>query len=143
MVNIPIYTAVSASIIMLLQMALMMMVGLTRQRTNTLIGEGSSEEMLLSIRRHANLTENAPMFLLLLGLGEMIAGSTTFVLSLGIAFVVVRVAHAIGLSLGSEPNPARVIGAFGTLVSGLVAAGYVVYATIGLVVRCCANAPTV
>ena len=112
---------------MVLQMALMLMVGFARLRTNISIGQGDSEELLLAIRRHGNLAENAALFLLLLGLAEMIAGSTTVVLVLGVSFLIVRIAHAIGLSLGGGANPPRAIGAFGTLLAGIGAATYLAY----------------
>ena len=66
------------------------------------------------------------------GLAEMLAGSTTLVLTLGVAFIVVRVAHAIGLSMGAGANPPRAIGAFGTLITGVIAAGYVAYLALML-----------
>lgn len=129
--QIPLYTALTASIIMVLQMALMLMVGFARLRTNTTIGEGDNEEMLLAIRRHGNLAENSALFLVLLALGEMIAGSTNVILSLGVIFIIVRIAHAIGLSMGGGANAPRAVGAFGTLLTGVGAAVYATYAALG------------
>ena len=117
---------------MFLQLSLMLMVGFARLRNNIPLGEGGSQELLKAIRRHGNLAENAPLFLLVLGLAEMLAGSTTLVLTLGVAFIVVRVAHAIGLSMGAGANPPRAIGAFGTLITGVIAAGYVAYLALML-----------
>ena len=129
--QIPLYTALTASIIMVLQMALMLMVGFARLRTNTNIGEGDNEEMLLAIRRHGNLAENSALFLVLLALGEMIAGSTNVILSLGVIFIIVRIAHAIGLSMGGGANAPRAVGVFGTLLTGVGAAVYATYAALG------------
>ncbi len=129
MSNLPLYTAFTASALMLMQLALMLMVGLSRGKYQQTIGDGANPQLLLSIRRHGNLTENAPIFLILLALAEIIAGSTSMVLALGAAFVAVRIAHAIGLTMGAEANAPRVIGAFGTLLCGAVLSAYLCYAT--------------
>ena len=128
----PIYTALTASIILILQLSLMLMVGFARLRNDIPLGEGGNQELLQAIRRHGNLAENAPIFLLVLGLGEMLAGSTTLVLALGVSFIVVRVAHAIGLTMGTGANAPRAIGAFGTLLAGVVVAVYVAYLALNL-----------
>lgn len=129
--NLPIYSALVGSALMILQLALMLMVGFARSRHQVGLGDGGNEALLQAIRRHGNLTENAPLFLLLLAMTEIIAGSGIVVAALGGAFVVARVAHAIGLSQGAGPNAGRAVGALGTLICGAAAAGYLVYVTLG------------
>lgn len=129
--NLPIYSALVGSALMTLQLALMLMVGFARSRHQVNLGDGGNEALLQAIRRHGNLTENAPLFLILLAMIEIISGSGIAVAALGGTFVVARVAHAIGLSQGSGPNAGRAVGALGTLICGVGAAGYLAYLALG------------
>jgi uncharacterized membrane protein YecN with MAPEG domain len=47
----------------------------------------------------------------------LVIGLTTTVTVLAIAFVVVRIAHAVGIPVGNGPNAGRAIGAVGTLLT--------------------------
>ena len=127
MIDFPIVTAFTASALMVLQIGLMMAVGFKRLETNIGIGVAEHEGLHLAVRRHGNLAENAPLFLILLGLAELSAGGSSAVLGLGAAFVAVRISHAVGLSLGTGPNAARAIGAFGTVLCSLGATGFLIY----------------
>ncbi|MBL4864701.1 MAG: MAPEG family protein [Rhodobiaceae bacterium] len=117
----PIITAYVAALIGILQFALMMSVGLTRASLKVGFGDGGDEDLLVKIRRHGNLAENAPIFVLLLGLLELAGQSPTWVAYLGGLFVAARIAHALALS-GFLPSILRPFGAFGTLISGVGAA---------------------
>jgi len=114
----PIVTAYVAGLIGILQFALMMAVGLARGPAGVSLGDGGNETLQRNIRRHGNLTENAPIFILLLGLLELAGGNATYVLYLGALFVVARLAHALALS-GVAAGVLRPVGAFGTLISGV------------------------
>ena len=67
-VSFPVITALTAALVALLQTGLMLAVGITRLQTGIGIGDDGQEPILSKIRRHANLTENAPIFLIVLGL---------------------------------------------------------------------------
>jgi len=105
--------------ILLLQIGLMMSVGFTRVKHGQGIGDGGHHDLELRIRRHANLAENGAIFLLALALLESIGGNPTAVMILAAGFVVARVSHAVGLTLGTGPNAPRFIGAMGTMALGL------------------------
>ena len=64
-------TLLYTSLITILAIFLAFKVGITRGKTNTLLGEGDSSELLQSIRSHGNLMESAPITLILLLLLEM------------------------------------------------------------------------
>lgn len=119
MVHLPLYSAVTAALLMFLQVFLMLLVGFARARTKQSIGDGGNPELLLSIRRHANLTESAPIFVLVLAFAEIFSGSSIVILSLGVAFVAVRIAHAVGLTMGAGANAPRAVGALGTVLLSL------------------------
>ena len=64
-------TLLYTSLITILAIFLAFRVGVTRGKTNTLLGEGDSSELLQAIRSHGNLMEHAPISLILLLLLEM------------------------------------------------------------------------
>ena len=124
---IPIYAAMTAALLLLLQLALMMTVGLRRVRYDQGIGDGGHADLSLLIRRHGNLAENAAIFVVALALLELLGGRPTVVAALGASFVLVRLSHALGLTLGDGPNAARFVGAMGTVATGLATGGYLFY----------------
>ncbi len=130
MITLPVVTSLTAALIVALQLALMLMVGFKRLELNQGLGDGGQQDLLIAIRRHGNLAENSALFLVTLALVEILGGSTMAVAIIGATFVVVRVSHAIGLSLGDGPNAARALGAFGTLISMSAAAIYLAYLVI-------------
>lgn len=111
----PILTAYTAAFIALFQMALMLSVGLSRGKSGTSLGDGGDEMLLRKIRRHGNLTENAPIFLILLAMLELAESTPVAVGGLAVVFVAARLSHAIGLSGG--PLATRAFGALGTIAS--------------------------
>lgn len=131
MTQLPIYSALSASILLSLQMVLMLTVGMNRVKYKQGVGDGGHQDLELKIRRHANLAENAAIFLLGLALLEILGGNATAVLSFGAAFVIARILHAIGLTMGDGPNAPRFLGATGTALVGIGTAAYLFY--IGLI----------
>jgi uncharacterized membrane protein YecN with MAPEG domain len=123
----PIVTATTAVAIAALQLLLMMSVGLTRARTGIGIGDGGQDALALSIRRHGNLIENAPILLILLSFVEVSGGANWLVSGLGITFLIARLAHAAALSQSSGPSFLRAVGAAGTMLSIMGSAGYLTW----------------
>jgi uncharacterized protein len=117
--SFPFVTALTASLLALLQAGLSLYASLGRAKYDVGIGDGASDGMIRRIRMHGNLTENAPIFLILLGLVEMTARHPKLVAALGPTFMICRISHAFGLSLrfGPGTNPFRFIGAVGTLLA--------------------------
>jgi uncharacterized protein len=115
----PAVTAATAGALGLLQVALMLLVGAGRLKYKTGLGDGGHDGLNRRIRMHANLTENAPLFLILLGLVEVSGIAPLVVLIVGPLVVVLRLVHAYGLSMafGPGPNPFRAVGAGGTTLS--------------------------
>jgi uncharacterized membrane protein YecN with MAPEG domain len=125
--TIPIISGYTAALIALLQVALMMAVGLNRGKVGVPVGDGGDAALLYKIRRHGNLIENAPMFLILLALLEATGGSPSVVLGLAALFIIARISHAYALSGPDRPVAARGFGAFGTMAGILGAAGMMVW----------------
>ena len=126
-ITLPVFTGLTAATILVLQLFLMFRVGLARGRAQLPLGYGDDPDTLRIIRRHANLAENSGLFIAALALLEMLGGAPYAVIGLGAVFVVARIAHAIGMSAKETVNPGRVIGALGTVGSGLGIGGYLAY----------------
>ena len=122
-------TLLYTSLITILAIFLAFRVGVTRGKTNTLLGEGDSSELLQSIRSHGNLIEHAPLALMLLLLLEMQGIADWKLHLLGSSFFLFRILHAYGLSISRESTPYRVVGALGSwvLLLGMSADGLYVY----------------
>ena len=122
-------TLLYTSLITILAIFLAFKVGITRGKTNTLLGEGDSSELLQSIRSHGNLMESAPITLILLLLLEMQSVADWKLHLIGSSFFLFRILHAYGISISRESSPYRVIGALGSwmLMLGMSIYGVYVY----------------
>jgi uncharacterized protein len=128
--HFPLVTAATAIVLALLQIGLMLHVGFGRMQSATGLGDGGDEGLLRRIRMHGNLAENAPLFLILLGLTELTGDWGLAIPAVAAFFVLCRLAHPIGLSRSSGASPLRGIGAMGTALAYICTA---VLLTISLV----------
>jgi len=120
-------TLLYTSLTTILAIFLAFRVGVSRGKTNTLLGEGDSSELLQSIRSHGNLMEHAPIALVLLLLLEL-QGVTDWKLHLlGSSFFLCRILHAYGISISRESTPYRLVGALGSWVLMLGMSVYGIY----------------
>ncbi|MFL0354879.1 MAPEG family protein [Erythrobacter sp. GH1-10] len=132
--NLPIYTAALGAFLIVMQAVLMVGVG-ARRLKGPFIGLGDDKNMERRVRRHGNLAENSGLFLAVLALLELLVGQTPFLAALCLLFAVARLLHAAGFSSlagshGEDLSGARkgfaamrALGAFGTLITALGAAG--------------------
>lgn len=119
MSQFPYFTAATAIFVAVLQMLLVLHVARGRRKFRAGLGDGGSAPLLKRIRIHGNLAENAPLFLILLGLVEMSGQWAPLVPWFAVAFMVFRLSHVIGLSLSAGPTPFRFVGVLGTVVTVL------------------------
>ena len=114
----PANTALAAALLTLLQIALTFLIVRFRRGHRVNLGDGGDAVLLKRIRMHGNLTENAPLFLILSGMLEIGGSAPLLVRIIGPVFVIARLCHAYGVSEWATPggNPFRVIGMGGTLV---------------------------
>ncbi len=94
-----------------------------RVKGKVLLGDGGSEALLALQRAHANFTEYAPFVLILLALIELAGGSPTWLWVAGVAFVLARLAHGLGM-VRAAPNPLRAGGALLTWAVLALLAGW-------------------
>jgi uncharacterized protein len=116
----PFVSAVTAGILVIMQMALMFSVVLARRRNRQSLGDGGQPGMLLAIRRHGNFAENAALFVAGFALLELMGGGRIGLAIMCTAFVLARISHVVGLSMPRKTvNPLRVGGVAVTVFVGI------------------------
>ena len=123
-------TLLYASLLTIFAVLLALKTGITRGKTNTMLGNGDSSELLQSTRAHGNLIENAPFAIVLLGLLEMQSVADWKLHILGSLFFLFRILHAYGISISRESTPYRLVGALGTYVILMSMSLYGIFAYI-------------
>ena len=119
-------TLATASILGLMLVWLSARVIGSRLKTETIIGDQGSTELLFAVRAHANFTEYAPIFLILLGLLEYSGANGTALMALAALFVVSRPLHVLGMGESANLKP-RQIGMMLTFTAISAASGYGLY----------------
>ena len=89
-----------------------------------LFGDPPNMELAQRVRVHQNFLEYVPMFLIVMAGLEANGASPMFLYIIGDVLFLARVAHAIGLKHDNMAHIGRLIGAAGTALATLVAAGY-------------------
>lgn len=108
--ELPIVSAVTAGILIIVQMVLLLLVSFVRRRDKQSLGDGGSADVLRAARRHGNFAENAAIFVVTLALFELIGGGRQMTEIYAGIFIVGRLAHAVGLSMKNTTNILRVLG---------------------------------
>jgi uncharacterized membrane protein YecN with MAPEG domain len=121
----PVVSAVYAVVLGLLAALLTLRVILGRVKTGIQTGDGGNAALAQAIRAHANFTEQVPLALLLIVLGETLGAPAGFAHALGAALVIARLASAWGLGHSLGPTTPRQAGA-GLTVLVVVAASVMI-----------------
>ena len=126
-------TALYAGIFAIFALALSFRTGGSRSKTgiSILYGEPHNMELAERVRVHQNFLEYVPMILILMGAIELNGGSSMFLYVIGDLLVIARVAHAIGLKHDNIGHKGRLIGAGGTALITVVAAGKAIWMSVG------------
>ena len=98
---------------------------------SVLFGEPVNMDLAQKVRVHQNFLEYVPIFLILFAAIEAGGGSSMFLYVVGDLMIIARIAHAIGLKHDNMAHKGRLIGAGGTALLTLVAAGYGLWLTAG------------
>ncbi len=114
----PAITALTAGAIIIIQMGLMFYAASGRIKFKKGLGDGGEPQMLKRIRMHGNLTENAPIILIVMALLEMGGVSQTVLAVAGVVFVIVRILHPLGLLRSQGTSAFRFLGATTTMFLG-------------------------
>ena len=111
-----------ASLHVVLYLVLAMRVVLHRKARNIGVGTGGDATLARKVRVHANFGEYVPLALLMLALLELAAVATTWLWTFGIALLVARVLHAVGLGGSSGYSTGRFAGTLLTFITLLAMA---------------------
>jgi uncharacterized membrane protein YecN with MAPEG domain len=114
-------TLATAGALGLLYLTLTVRVIRGRWKHRVSLGDGGNAAMQRLIRAHANFGEYVPLLLILMALLEASGASRSVLAGAGIALVIGRIAHAIGIETPKAPNPYRFVGGlvtFGLLLLG-------------------------
>lgn len=130
--SIPI-TLMYASVFALFALVLSFRAGTYRGKAGISVLFGSPPNMDLAerVRAHQNFLEYVPMILIVMGAIEANGGSAMFLYVIGDLLFIARIAHAIGLKHDNIAHIGRLIGAGGTALITLVAAGYGLWIATG------------
>jgi len=123
-------TPLYAGLLGLLLIALAFRISRYRVGLKISFGDGEHPGLKRAIRAHANLTENAPMALILLLAVEVQGFSAPVVHILGATLVLGRVLHAFGLSRNEGASAGRALGILLTWLMILVASVLAIYSVI-------------
>ena len=105
-----------ASLHVLLYLVLTFRVVLHRNAYKVGVGTGGDAALTRKVRVHGNFAEYVPLTLLMLALLELAEVSTTWLWTFGIALLLARVLHAIGLGGSAGYSFGRFAGAALTFV---------------------------
>jgi uncharacterized protein len=118
-------TLTAAGAAALINIWLAVRVGQKRIAGKVSIGDGGHPPLIARMRAHANFTEYTPYFLILVGLIEMAAGTSTWLWLVVGAFLLARIAHGIGMDVIDGQSRLRGIG---ILITMLALVGLAIYA---------------
>ncbi|MBS0294851.1 MAG: MAPEG family protein [Proteobacteria bacterium] len=119
-VALPVVSALTAGVLIIVQMLLLLLTVLARRKARQSLGEGQDDGLLRAMRRHGNFAENAAIFVIALALLEMLGGRQQTVEAVAGAFVLGRLCHALGLSQTKTVNLWRTLGIVLTVASAVV-----------------------
>jgi uncharacterized membrane protein YecN with MAPEG domain len=125
---LPAITALYAGLACLLLLVLGAMVSRERGRAHVGLGDGGNPELLRAIRAHANAVEWVLPVLLLLLVAELNRAPALFLHVCGIALLVGRVLHAVGLRRGAGTSTGRFAGTGLTWLTLVVLAAWNLWA---------------
>lgn len=91
------------------------------------IHDGGNENLKRRISAFGNFTEYVPMCVIMIALVEINGATSILIWSLGVAFVIGRILHAIGMLINPHFPLPRIIGMFATYAVLLMSAGWLVY----------------
>ncbi|MEM7462593.1 MAG: MAPEG family protein [Pseudomonadota bacterium] len=110
-------TTILASCLALWLVILSIRVVRQRGAASVSLADGGDETLLRRIRAQANLTEYAPMMVILVGLAELQGGNFYIIGGFAALFLAARLSHGFALSFSKHNPAARIFGAAGSFTS--------------------------
>lgn len=126
MSNSLVITGFYGALLTLLYLVLAVRIIRLRWKYRVGIGSGDAEALKAAVRVHGNFIEYVPLALILMAAIELNGIAAGWLHGLGIALLVARISHAIGLTRSVGVSLPRSIGVLGTFAILLLAAGILV-----------------
>ncbi len=120
-----------AGLMVLLFMGLKLNCGITRARSQVMLGDGGNETLQKAMRMQANAGEDVPITMVAILALAVLGAPAVWIHSLGASLVVLRLLHALGMGGVPGLGIGRMIGTFGTLIVMLVTAGACLWFALG------------
>lgn len=134
MLNSLLITGFYAALLTLVYLVLAIRIIRLRWKHRVGIGTGEAADLMAAVRIHGNFIEYVPLALILLGAIEVSGAATSLIHGIGIALLVARLCHAIGLTRSVGVSLPRTIGVIGTFAVLLLEAGILIGRYIGVAV---------
>jgi hypothetical protein len=122
--------ALWSGLLILLLVGLAFRVIANRRRHRVLFGDGGVQQMTVATRAFGNAAEYMPVGVGALVLLALVGAAPWAVHAVGGVLFVGRLIHGVGLSHGTGPGPARMIGMVLTLLALVAAALGLIFAAI-------------
>lgn len=124
-------TALTAAICALLILITAIMTVRQRFKSSAAFGiDEANQPLVNAARSHGNLTEHAPMFIIMVALLELSNANHLGLMAVCVLFMAARISHIFGLHMkhsdGKPPAP-RAMGVIGTWISYAWAIGWIAY----------------
>lgn len=116
----PTITALYAGLLGIFYIGLAGSVVAGRRRARIGLGTGGDTALERAVRVHANFSEYAPLFLLLLLIVELNGAAPGLLHGAGTIFLVARIGHALGLASSSGTSAGRLWGSAASWLAILV-----------------------
>jgi uncharacterized membrane protein YecN with MAPEG domain len=107
-------TGIYAGLFSLMFLYLAWPITVQRKRKKIGLGDGGDAELQRAIRVHANFVEYVPLTLLMLLLAELQKAPPPLIHGFGIALILSRILHAVGLTHSGGYSLGRFYGTLGT-----------------------------
>lgn len=112
-------TAATTAIIALLLLLLAILTVRHRLKLKAAFGDAEDAGLIAASRSHGNLAEHAPIVLIMLGILEYGGANKTALTVIAAAFVIGRIAHAVGLHTPTEPGKSPIPRQTGVILTWL------------------------
>ena len=112
-------TSTTAALLALLLLIMAIQTVRKRLQLKAAFGDAGDAGLIAASRSHGNLSEHAPIVLIMLGLLEYGGANATLLMAVACAFVLGRIAHIIGLHQPSEPGNAPLLRQVGVVLTWL------------------------
>ena len=120
-------TALYLGLSIVLAITLSARIGLYRAKVGISILDGGDMEVAQRMRVHGNFSETVALIILAFAVIEYNGAPAILLHGLGIAYLLSRVAHAIGLKHDNISHPLRALGAMGSTLVMLIAGGTAIW----------------